>query len=958
MNAVEIEEAVSRLAEQPFDAETFPYAFLEAFGNKPTTLQRLQNGNTNQSDIGGVFQRGNIHIKVSEPGEVTATLTALRESKKTATHKAKFILATDGIELQAESLDGEGETLACAYPDFADHFGFFLPLAGISTVRQIRENAFDIKATGRLNRLYIELLKDNPDWGTAARREELNHFMARLIFSFFAEDTNIFHGERLFTSTIEQMTKGAPEITHEVVSELFRAMNIPVRHAGKLDNRYREAARIKTWANIFPYVNGGLFSDSVDVPRFSKMARNYLLHIGNLDWTKINPDIFGSMIQAVADDEERGALGMHYTSVPNILKVLNPLFLDDLRQALADAGDNPRKLLNLRNRIARIRVFDPACGSGNFLVIAYKQLREIEAEINRRRGEAERKSDIPLTNFRGIELRHFSCEIARLALIIAEYQCDVLYRGQQLALAEFLPLEAANWITCGNALRLDWLSICPPTGKAVKMRGDDLFALDALGAPSPSSAAFPIAELGLSVPSEIDFANEGGETYICGNPPYLGSTWQSEEQKSDLKRIFEGRTKLWKSLDYVAGWFMKAADYGMHTPCASAFVSTNSICQGQQVPILWPLIFETKHVIHFAHTSFKWANLASHNAGVTVAIVGISNQPGKIRRLYSMDVEGNAVIKDAENINAYLITGENVIIEKTAKPLFSEMSEMSFGNKGVDGGFLTINSREELAHLKLSNEQKNKFIRRFYGSSEFIKGIDRFVLWIKDEHLAEAEKIESLRERIEGVRKMRLSSRDKGANEMAKRAHQMREMNQASKSLLVIPRVSSENRDILPVGLLSSENIIGDRNFALYDAPLWNMALIASRLHWVWIGTVCVRLEMRFSYSNTLGWNTFPVPVLTEQNKLDLTRCAEEILLAREAHFPATIAELYDPEKMPADLRAAHERNDETLERIYLGRRFKNDTERLEKLFELYTKMTAHAPAAKKAARKKGGGNL
>ena len=260
----------------------------------------------------------------------------------------------------------------------------------------------------------------------------------------------------------------------------------------------------------FPYVNGGLFSGSLDVPRFSRIARSYLLHIGNLDWTKINPDIFGSMIQAVAEDEERGALGMHYTSVPNILKVLNPLFLDDLRAKLQEAGDNHRMLLNLRNRMARIRVFDPACGSGNFLVIAYKEMRAIEAEINKRRGEADRRSEIPKTNFRGIELRDFPAEIARLALVIAEFQCDVLYRGQKLALAEFLPLDEQNWITCGNALRLDWLSICPPTGTGVKFRADDLFS-------TPLDQA------------QIDFENEGGETYICGNPPYKGSKQNSDK---------------------------------------------------------------------------------------------------------------------------------------------------------------------------------------------------------------------------------------------------------------------------------------------------------------------------------------------------------------------------------------------------------------------------------------------
>jgi MmeI, DNA-methyltransferase domain/MmeI, N-terminal domain/MmeI, helicase spacer domain len=440
MNAVEIEEAVSRLAEQPFDSNAFPFAFLEAFGNKETTIKRLRGGNTNQSDLpGGVLQRNNIHIKVAPEDEVTETLATLRNSPATTKQKAKFILTTDGKAFEAENVV-DGETLACAYSDFPDHFGFFLPLAGITTVKQIRENAFDIKATGRLNRLYVELLKDNPDWASAERRHDMNHFMARLIFCFFAEDTDIFRSSGLFTTTLDQMSARDSSNTHEVISELFRAMNTKPED--------RVTAKIRSWADVFPYVNGSLFSGSLDVPRFSKIARAYLLHIGGLDWTKINPDIFGSMIQAVADEEERGGLGMHYTSVPNILKLLNPLFLDDLRHKLEEAGDNARKLLNLRQRLARIRVFDPACGSGNFLVIAYKEMRAIEAEINRRRSETDRRSDIPLTNFRGIEIRHFSCEIARLALVIAEFQCDVIYLGQKEALAKFLPLEAENWITC------------------------------------------------------------------------------------------------------------------------------------------------------------------------------------------------------------------------------------------------------------------------------------------------------------------------------------------------------------------------------------------------------------------------------------------------------------------------------------------------------------------------------
>lgn len=557
VNPVEIEEAVSALAEQPFDPAEFPYAFLEAFGNKETTIKRLRGGATNKSDLGGVLQTSNIHIAVSPPGEVTKTLAALRESSATAKAKARFILATDGEDFEAEDMAG-GRTIASAYREFPDHFGFFLPLAGITTIEQISDNAFDIRATGRLNRLYVELMKDNPDWSTDERRPDMNHFMARLIFCFFAEDTDIFQSRGLFTATVEKMSARDSSNTHEVIGEIFRAMNTKI-----VD---RPAANFRPWANIFPYVNGGLFSGSMDVPRFSKIARSYLVHIGGLDWTKINPDIFGSMIQAVAEDEERGALGLHYTSVPNILKVLNPLFLDDLRARLEEASDNARKLLNLRNRMSKIRVFDPACGSGNFLVIAYKEMRAIEATINERRGEANRKSEIPLTNFRGIELRDFPAEIARLALIIAEYQCDVLYRGQKLALAEFLPLSAENWITCGNALRLDWLSICRPAGTGVKYHADDLLHT-------------PLDQ------TQIDFENEGGETYICGNPPYKGSQSQDGEQKGDLEAVFEGTAVSWKGIDYVGGWFMKASRYCRGAGASFAFVSTNSICQGRRYPV-------------------------------------------------------------------------------------------------------------------------------------------------------------------------------------------------------------------------------------------------------------------------------------------------------------------------------------------------------------------------------------
>jgi len=919
MNAVEIEQAISDLALLPFDGAEFPFVFLAAFGNKDVTIKRLRSGDNNKSDVpGGVLQRNNIHLAVCEAGKVGETLTALRASPATTKGKAKFILATDGITLEAEDLLG-GETIASAYPDFPDHFGFFLPLAGISTIKEIKDNPIDVRATGRLNKLYVELLKENPEWARDERRHDMNHFMARLVFCFFAEDTAIFESEGMFTWTVEQYGERDGANTHEVLEVIFRAMNIKPAD--------REAARLPRWANGFPYVNGGLFSGSTEVPRFTRMARACFINAGNLNWKKINPDIFGSMIQAVADDEERGELGMHYTSVPNILKVLNPLFLDELRAQLEAAGDNKAKLLNLRKRMARIRVFDPACGSGNFLVIAYKQMREIEAEINRRRDEPHLGSEIPITNFRGVELRDFPAEIARLALIIAEFQCDVLYRGQKDALAEFLPLDAQNWIVCGNALRLDWLSLMDAHSTGVRLVADDFFEA-------------PIN------PTEIDFENEVGETYICGNPPYKGSQDQTAEQKKDLEAAFTNRIKSTKSADYVSGWFILARDYIVKTDARAAFVTTNSINQGRQVSLLWPEILSNNVEITFARPSFSWSNLASKKAVVTVSIVGLGVRTSKPKFIFDEDT-----VKVAAYIGPYLVPDQPVIVSPSTRPL-STLTEMTNGSMPNDGGGLIL-VPEDAHELVSRHPAAAKFVKKLLGSEDAIHGKHRYCLWISTNELDDALNFEPIRRRVELVKRHRLDSTRETTNTLAATSHLFGEIRHTDAQSLVIPRHSAEDRPYLPFDLVDGNTVVGDSAFALSNYKMYEMAIYASRLHYIWVRAVCGQLETRIRYSNTLGWNTFPVPLLTEQNKVDLTVCAEGILLAREAHFPATIANLYNPDTMPDNLRRAHERNDEVLERIYIGRRFKNDTERLEKLFELYTKMTAAAKAAPKVKKGK-----
>ncbi|WP_168378423.1 class I SAM-dependent DNA methyltransferase [Acinetobacter cumulans] len=915
MNAVEIEAAVSELAAKPFDAQEFAFDFLRAFGNKETTIKKLRAGQSNSSDIqNGVLQRNHIHIAVCEQDKVSEVLKALRESKATEKAKAKFVLATDGFNLQAEDLIS-GDTISSNFTEFAEHFGFFLPLAGISTIREIKDNPIDVRATGRLNKLYIELLKENPDWATEERRQDMNHFMARLIFCFFAEDTEIFQPSGIFTQTIEQMSERDSSNTHEVISTLFHAMNV--------DFSERESTKLPVWAKRFPYVNGGLFSGSTEVPKFSKIARTYLLHAGELNWQKINPDIFGSMIQAVTNDDERGSLGMHYTSVPNILKVLNPLFLDDLNEQLEASKESPLKLLNLRKRIARIRVFDPACGSGNFLVIAYKELRKIEAQINELRNEEGRATDIPLTNFRGIEINSFPAEIARLALVIAEYQSNVQYCGQIEALQTVLPLSKENWIICGNALRLDWLSICPPTGNTVKVVADDLFET-------------PLEQ------TEIDFENEGGETYICANPPYKGSKKRDKKLTDDLGYVLAPLQKVWKDNDYVAGWFVKAADFISKSNAKAGLVTTNSINQGQQVELLWPLIDQFGVEISWAYRSFKWSNLAQKNATVMVSIIGLQAKCN----LTKMIIDGDFT-KSATRISPYLVDSQIVSI-KSSRINLSNLPLMKLGNMPYGKGLL-INSTEDKNEIINALPSSKSLIKPFAGGQEFLHAKARYCLWINDDQFEEAVRNPLIKQRIDEVRVQREASTDASGQKLANKPHQFRERYESQKHSIVIPRTSSENRDYLPVGILPKEWILSSETFVMFDAPIYCIGLLSSKLHLIWLATTCGKMKDDYRYSNTLGWNTFPVPKLTEKNKADLTRCAENILLAREAHFPLTIHDLYKPEDMPENLRQAHEENDEVLERIYIGRRFKNDTERLEKLFSMYTEMTSTQAGKKKA---------
>ena len=886
MNPTEIADALEEIAARPFDGGEFPFAFAAAMGSPQATVSKLRSGTINKSKVpGAVLMNRKFYAMVTEPGAVDQGLSMIRSDKKTTAHKPAILLATDGVDLSAEHV-ASGDSLHIKFADLHHHFGFFLPAAGMSRYKAAEENEVDVKAAGRLAKLYDALLKKNPEWKTPERRHDLNQLMTRLIFCMFAEDVGIFENN-LFSRLIFTHAGDKGEEAQACIASAFAAMNLP--------NGQRQD--LPAWADAFPYVNGGLFADALDVPKFDRGAYRYLQDACQLDWQEINPDIFGSMIQSVADPDKRSELGMHYTSVPNILKVLGPLFLDDLDEQIEKAGDSRKALARVLKRIEGIRVFDPACGSGNFLVVAYRELRAREMRVLEHLAQldggasAQMFSGVRLANFYGIEITDFAAETAKLALFIAEYQANARFGEIFGNTAPALPLRDGGNIVCDNSLRLNWDRVCPPP-------------------------------------------NEDEEVFIAGNPPFLGKAQQEAPHKADKDFLFGELGVNYKAFDYVVGWFYKAGQYIEGRPAQTALVATNSIAQGDAASTIWPLILGQEREIGFAHRTFKWRNNASANAAVMCIIVGIRNRSNAPKVLFDGELK-----TPSSHINSYLLNMNDVEVTKQSASLFG-LPEMTFGEMPRDDGnlVLDVQSREKLLAEHPMLESR---IRLFLGSTELINGKERWCLWFderREKNLEDILRIDAVRKRVDAVSQFRADSSNKSTRDFADRGFRFVERRSPVNysHAILVPSVSSERRPYLPVDRVGSDVIASNLNFALYDAHEWCLALIASRLHLVWIGTVCGKLKSDFRYSNTLGWNTFPVPRFTEDQLETLNASARAILKTRYMHHPKTIAQLYDPDDMPDDLREVHRQNDELLETMYIGRPFRNDTERLERLFKLY----------------------
>jgi len=879
MTITQIETNITKLLKN-FTQDNFIFDFLLAYGEPKATITRLKKGELNQLDSKGeVLLRKKVFFKEAHE-HLHGSIDTLKNEYDSQKQKPRFIIVTDYKTLLAYDTKTT-DTLDIDFKELVKHFDFFLPLAGMEKSTHIDENPADVKASNKLAKLYDEILKENPT-STHEEVHALNVFLTRLLFCYFAEDSNIFE-DNLFTNSIANHTQSDGSDVDSYLERLFNVFNT--------DEKDRDSS-LPQYLKVFPYVNGGLFRDRYPIPKFTTKSRNILIEIGELDWSEINPDIFGSMIQAVVTPEHRGDMGMHYTSVPNIMKVIQPLFLDELYEEFEKSKESKKKLQELISRIANLKIFDPACGSGNFLIIAYKELRRLEMKILSQIDKLTKQksfafSEIKLTQFYGIELDDFAHEVAILSLWLAEHQMNLEFYKAFGRTSPALPLQDAGNIVHGNATRIDWESVCPK--------------------------------------------EDGDEIYILGNPPYLGFKMQNKEQKEDMEHVFQD-LKNYKKLDYISCWFYKGANYIKDFNAQYAFVSTNSIAQGEQIGILWANILKNKLEISFAYQSFKWQNNAKSNAAVIVVIIGLRNISKKPKYLYKIKFK-----QVVNNINAYLVNSDNIFIQKRSKPL-SNFPKMQLGNMPKDDGNLILSDKEK-NDLLLFNKECEPFLKKLIGAYEFLNGSQRWCFWIKEENLNKALDIELIKNRIEKVKKFRLSSTDISANKMAETPFKFREQHEAKNISIIIPTVTSERREYIPMGYLDKDSIVVAPNNVLYDPEPYIFGILSSKVHTLWVKAVGGKLKTDYRYSSVLCYNTFPFPNISEKQKEEITELVFNILDEREKHSEKTLAQLYDPDKMPEGLKEAHHQLDLAIERCYRKKSFESDEERLEYLFKLYEEM-------------------
>lgn len=899
--------------------------FLALLDISKTTLNDIKSQNTRTNiakhpELGEVALKQKIYFKpvgkddgdlLSDSGltaseQLENALQTLKTDPLIKTHKIRLLIVTDFQTLLAYDVKTD-DTLDVEFVELDKDYAFFLPLVGLERAKDFSEHPADVKASEKMGRLF-DFIKRYNEFDTKDDIHALNIFLTRLLFCFFAEDTGIFDKDS-FCQTLQATTQTDGSDTNTFLHDLFEVLDLP------MDSPQR--ANKPSHLTKFPYVNGELFREQYWIPEFNARTRRILLDCAKMNWAEINPDIFGSMFQAVIDTQQRGNLGQHYTSVSNIMKVIEPLFLQGLRaeyeQLASLSNDNAHKnqkakrLDELLTRLGNIKVFDPACGSGNFLIIAYKELRMLEikvwqAKLDMMKGNSQNlswdfgfDSVISLDNFFGIEIDDFAVQIARLSLWLAEHQMNVKFRkafGQSRAT---LPLKDSGHIVHGNSLRLDWQAVCPNDGEQ--------------------------------------------EIYVVGNPPFGGSGNRTDAQTTDMEKVFVGFKKF-KFLDFVTAWFWKGANYlkdshDKGSQAKMALVSTNSIAQGEQVAMLFPYIFELGVEIGFAYQSFPWKNNAKHNAGVHVVIIGLEMMNEGQKTIYSQ-VDGIWHSEKVKNISPYLIAGSNITVESRDKPFYSG-SKMVYGNKPTDDGNFFFNSKEERDKFLLQEPLAEKYVRKVLGAREFLNGEQRWCLWFADESLETLEEMKNVKEILEKVKLFRLESISQATKKIASEPHLFQQISQPkSDNYILVPSVSSERRKYVPIGFFSHNIISTNLNHMIPNGTMFEFGILTSLAHNDWMRLVAGRLESRYRYSGTIVYNTFPFPTVTDDQKKHIEHLAEEILLTREDFAGETLAKLYDPDTMPEPLKIAHQNLDDAVDKLYNPKGFADTASRLAHLLERY----------------------
>ena len=937
-------------AREEADAKSFLEEFFNVFGISRKRVGTFEHRVKKLDDSDGYIDmlwKGTILIEMKSRGKNLdrAYQQAIEYTHGLEQHELpKYILVSDFENFHLYDLEDKSliEFKLNDLINNVQHFGYLL---GYQKKVYKEEDPANIEAAELMGKLH-DRLKEIGYTG-----HPLEVYLVRLLFCLFAEDTTIFEKQQ-FQEYIEHRTHVDGSDLAAKLQELFQVLNTPKEQRFKnLDEQLAE----------FPYVNGKLFEVILPTASFDSKMRQALLNCTHIDWSKISPAIFGSMFQSVMNPEERRNLGAHYTSETNILKLIKPLFLDDLWKEFESIKGNKNRLTEFHKKLSTLKFLDPACGCGNFLVITYRELRLLELEVLRELYKSgQRVLDISsiilidVDQFYGIEYEEFPARIAEVAMWLIDHQMNMRISHEFGQYYARLPLNKSAHITVGNALQMDWSALTKNAEVDIKANTTNIIMVNEPEVQYDTVNIFSKKVQIFEGTYPKTFSGKTHFDYILGNPPFVGKKEQNMEQKLDMQRVFSG-VKGFGVLDYVAAWYMKAAQLIANTPTKVAFVSTNSITQGEQVGVLWNLLFNHYNIkIHFAHRTFKWSNEARGNAAVHVVIIGFANYDTNNKRIFEYeDIKSEPHEIKAKNINGYLVDAKDIFIERRSNPIQSFAPNMNYGSEPREGGFLLL-SESEKEDIISKEPQIEKFIKRFVSSNDFINNNYRYCLWLVDADPSEIKNSTFIKERLENVRIFRSQSLQKSANASQYTPALFTSIRQPKSNYLLIPIVSSENRKYIPIGYLDPNNIASNASFTLENATLYHFGIITSLMHMVWIKAICGRLESRLRYSNTIVYNNFPWPENpTEKQIKAIEEAAQKVLDTRLEYPNSTLADLYDPLTMPSALVKAHNELDKAVDLAYRPQPFTSETNRMVYLFDLYEKYTADLFTKEKPKRKK-----